>query len=307
MPEVNREYKDRLFKFIFGNPEHKAWTLSLYNALSGSDYDDPDDIQFTTIDDVVYISMKNDISFLIADEMNFYEQQSTYNPNMPMRFFLYAGMVYAKYTETSDSYSRYSSRLQFAPAPRCVCFYDGAADAPEKEILSLSDAFIGSSDIEVKVTMLNINYGKNKALLEACQPLGEYSWFVDTVRIHYRETNNIDAAVDTTLSEMRDGMLIKSFILKNKAEVKSMYLTEYDEARAFAEQRRDGWEDGRAQGIKEGMRDGLKTGISETNERVASDMLKSNLPLGLIEKISRLPETAIRDIAAKLGVAVIEK
>ena len=164
-------------------------------------------------------------------------------------------------------------------------------------MLSLSDAFDTEavSDIEVKVTMLNINYGKNKALLEACQPLGEYSWFVDTVRIHYRETNNIDAAVDTTLSEMRDGMLIKSFILKNKAEVKSMYLTEYDEARAFAEQRRDGWEDG------------VQTGISETNERVASDMLKSNLPLGLIEKISRLPETAIRDIAAKLGVAVIEE
>ena len=71
---MNRQYKDRLFKFIFGNPENKEWTLSLYNAINGSSYTNPDDIKLTTIEDAVYMNMKNDVSFLITDKMNFYEQ-----------------------------------------------------------------------------------------------------------------------------------------------------------------------------------------------------------------------------------------
>ena len=85
---TNREYKDRLFKFIFGNPENKEWTLSLYNAINDTSYTNADDIQITTIQDAVYMKMKNDVSFLVNNIMNFYEQQSTFNPNMPMRFLL---------------------------------------------------------------------------------------------------------------------------------------------------------------------------------------------------------------------------
>ena len=85
---INIEYKDRLFKAIFGKPENKEWTLSLYNAVNGSHYKNADDIEFTTIDDVLYIKMKNDVSFLVDNIMNLYEQQSTYNPNMPMRYFI---------------------------------------------------------------------------------------------------------------------------------------------------------------------------------------------------------------------------
>ena len=85
-PSVNREYKDRLFKYIFGREEHKDWTLSLYNAINGSDYKDPSEISFTTIEDVVYLRMKNDVSFLLLDNVIFWEQQSSVNPNLPVRF-----------------------------------------------------------------------------------------------------------------------------------------------------------------------------------------------------------------------------
>ena len=37
---ANNEYKDRLFNFIFGSPENRKWTLSLYNAVNGSAYTD---------------------------------------------------------------------------------------------------------------------------------------------------------------------------------------------------------------------------------------------------------------------------
>ncbi len=85
-----------MFRFIFGNPENKAWTLSLYNAVNGTSYTNPDDITITTIENVIYMSMKNDISFLIDSTMSFWEQQATLNPNIPIRFLPYAGMIYSK-------------------------------------------------------------------------------------------------------------------------------------------------------------------------------------------------------------------
>ena len=70
MGEINQKYKDRLFRFLFGTEEFKKNTLELYNALNGTDYDDIDDIEITTIDDVIYITMKNDLSFIIESTMN---------------------------------------------------------------------------------------------------------------------------------------------------------------------------------------------------------------------------------------------
>ena len=113
MSEINVQSKDRLFRFIFGREENKEFTLSLYNAINGTSYSDPEQLQITTIEDAVYMSMKNDLSFLIADTMNFYEHQSTVNPNMPVRMLIYAGMVYSKYVEDAgNQINLYSSRQQ---------------------------------------------------------------------------------------------------------------------------------------------------------------------------------------------------
>ena len=95
----NPQYKDRLFNFLFGSEENRAWALSLYNAVNGSDYTDPEAIQITTIKEVMYLGMHNDVSFLIAGDMVLYEQQSTYNPNMPLRLLQYAGNLYEKYVK----------------------------------------------------------------------------------------------------------------------------------------------------------------------------------------------------------------
>ena len=83
-------------------------------------------------------------------------------------------------------------------------------------------------DIEVKVRMLNINVGRNKALFDACKPLQEYSWIVDKVRT-YSKQMPIETAIDKVLAEMSDGFQLKPLLLKHKAEVKGMILTEYNE------------------------------------------------------------------------------
>ena len=76
--KINKKYKDRLFRLIF---QDKKDLLELYNAINNSDYTNPEDLTITTIEDVVYMGMKNDLSFLIDDVLNLYEHQSSYSPN----------------------------------------------------------------------------------------------------------------------------------------------------------------------------------------------------------------------------------
>lgn len=248
MPEANREYRDRLFKFIFGNPQNRAWTLSLYNAVNGTAYTDAESIRLTTIEDAVYMNMKNDVSFLVANIMNFYEQQSSFNPNMPMRFLIYAGMVYSKYIEQTDSYHQYSTSQQKAPTPKCICFYNGKQEKEDRVILSLKDAFDEEADIEVKVTMLNINFGRNRELMDACQPLKEYAWFVSKVNENQKELNDLEAAVDLAIDQMPEEYQIRAFLMENRAEVKRMCITEYNEVKTLADERMEGRAEGRAEG-----------------------------------------------------------
>ena len=187
------------------------------------------------------MSMKNDVSFLITDIMNFYEQQSTFNPNMPIRMLIYAGMVYSKYIETRSDFNMYSKRIQHLPVPKCICFYNGTDITADRTDLLLSDSFTDhqKGDMEVRVQMININYGHNKELMEACKPLKEYSWFVNTIRSNIEIFGNLEKSVDKALEMMPDSFVIKEFLIENRAEVKRMCITEYDEAKAKEADRQD--------------------------------------------------------------------
>ena len=142
--------------------------------------------------------------------------------------------------------------------------------------------------------MLNINYGKNQHMMDACEPLKEYAWLVDAVRRHQSERMDLDAAVDAALDEMTDEYVIKTFLLENRAEVKSMFLTEYNEEKVMEKER------------QEGLREGRQEGRQERNIEVASDMLKAGgMSVSFIAQISRLSEEAVRKLASTLGIAIL--
>ena len=299
MSAVNEQHKDRLFKFIFGNPEKREWTLSLYNALNGSSYTNPDEIEINTIEDAVYMGMKNDVSFIIVNSLNIWEHQSSFNPNIPLRIFMYLAHVLEKYLADNDIY-RYGGTLVNLPTPKCLCFYNGTDEQPDEKILKLSDAFVNNgleSDVELRVRMLNINYGRNEELMKQCKAMNEYSWFVDAIRRHKKVLKGLEAAVDAAINEMPNKFALKRFLVGHRAEVKGMYLTEWDEEKARAVWRAEGLEKGRAEGRAEG--------ITEDRARVASDMLKKNLPLSLIKDISLLSEEVILKLAENLGISVV--
>ena len=224
---TNREYKDRLFKFIFKDKEK---LLSLYNALNSSHYTNPEDIEITTLEDVIYCKMKNDVSFIIDDRLSLFEHQSTYNPNMPLRGFLYFAKHFEKYVAESDV-DIYGKSLIELPTPKFVVFYNGIGMKDEKIVLHLSDAFVKEKEkacMELEALVLNINYGKNKKLMESCRPLMEYSYFVQKVK-RYSESLERDAAIELAVDECIRENILKDILIKNREEVVDMLLTEYDE------------------------------------------------------------------------------
>ncbi len=245
--EINREHKDRLFCFLFGREENRKWTLELYNALNGTNYLEESDIVFNTLKDAVYMGMKNDVSFLLSSVLSLYEQQSTYNPNMPVRQLMYLGKIYDKYIHQFNL-NIYGKRLIKLPVPKLVTFYNGIENHEDK-ILRLSDSLdsdsiISESDVEVNVRMININHERGSSLLKKCRPLYEYSWFVDRIRLN-NKTMEIEPAVDKAFGDMPENFVIRKCIELNKAEVTDMCLTEYDEAKTMEMFKEEGREEGR--------------------------------------------------------------
>ena len=249
---INKQNKDRLFKFLFGRSENKKWTLSLYNAINGTHYKDPEEIDINTIEDVIYMGMKNDVSYILRDMMSIYEQQSTICPNMPVRQMMYAGRLYDKYIK-QHGLNIYGRRQIHLPVPRLVVFYNGRDEEPDEKELNLSDAFAESkrdlADITVRTRMININCGHSKRLLEACEVLKEYSWFVNTVRTNCINMDT-EAAVGKAIDDMPENYELKEFLESHRTEVVMSCLTEYDEEatmRMFADEAR---EEGRKEGRK---------------------------------------------------------
>ena len=228
--QVNKEYKDRLFRFIFGAEENREYLLSLCNAIADTNYTDVEDIKITTLNDVLYVKMKNDISFLLGSQMNLFEHQSSFNPNMPLRGLQYFAELYGAYIKENDI-KIYTSALQQIPTPRYVVFYNGIGNQPDVVKLKLSDAFQipdKTGEFEWTATMLNINYGHNKDLMDKCRSLKEYTEFVSNVR-RYTQEMNLKEAIDAAISKAENWQCIGSFLSKCQSEVSAMLLTEFNQ------------------------------------------------------------------------------
>ena len=273
MNSINRQYKDRLFRAIFGSAERKEYALALYNAVNGTSYENAEALQIYTIEDAVYLGMKDDVAFIFANMLSLYEQQSTLNPNMPLRGLLYLAKQYEKYVEDSKL-NLYRTKLQKIPTPQYFVFYNGSEDQPEKLELRLSDAFLTNSAtgtcLEVIATVLNINYGKNRALLENCKPLADYSRFVNCVRINQEAGLTLADAVDTAVDQAIAEDLLDGYFRRHKAEVIGMVLAEYDEEQTLKDWYEDGKEEGRVEGRAEGRAEGRVEGVQETLQKLSA-------------------------------------
>lgn len=284
---INKKYKDRLFRKIFSDEKNKDKLLDLYNALNGTKYTNPADLEITTIDNVIYLGMKNDTSFLLDSRMSLYEQQSTFNPNMPLRGLMYFSKLYDKYIK-KNKYNIFSSKLIKIPTPQYYVFYNGTENYPDRTELKLSDAFQkeGYIGFEWTAIMLNINYGRNKKLLDNCKILRDYAILIDRIRKYQKICVDMEEAVNRAVDECIETEILSDFLLEHKAEVLDMVLTEYNEEETMQmlreEARADGLAAGRADGLAIGRAEGRAEGRLNTLIRQVCQKVKKGKSLEVI-------------------------
>ena len=272
---TNRNYKDTVFRMLFSDRKN---LLSLYNAVSGANYEDPEKLEIVTLENAIYMGMKNDLAFIIDTDLFLYEHQSTYNPNMPLRDLFY---ISSEYQKLVDKRSLYSSLLQKIPAPQFIVFYNGTEKKKDSWVNHLSEAFenlSGNPKLELEVLTININEGHNPELMEQCQTLREYAQYVACVRRYAREFE-LNEAVKLAVDECIRNNILSEFLRANKSEVISMSIFEYDKEEEERKLRKAEYEAGAAAG--------LKAGVSKGKILAKKDAASSLITLGLtVEQIS---------------------
>ena len=263
-PTANQNYKDTVFRMLFSDRKN---LLSLYNAVNQSNYKNPEDLEIVTLENAIYMGIKNDLAFIMDTNLYLYEHQSTYNPNMPLRDLFY---ICSEYQKLVDKKSLFSSTLQKIPAPNFIEFYNGStviSDCTELRLSSAFECLTGEPKLELIVTVLNVNEGHNADLMQHCSMLKEYAQYVARVR-HYASDMPLNEAVKHAVDEcIREGILAE-FLARYRNEVISMSIFEYDKELEEKKLRKAEYE----YGFSEGKKTGFQNAAMETARR----MLKSN-------------------------------
>jgi hypothetical protein len=258
---ANRQYKDSLFTALFSSPDAAR---NLYNAVSDTPRPADTPVIIKTLPNVFYRTLKNDLAFLLGDTLAvFIEHQSTLNPNMALRLFLYAGEVCKTLLERDSLYGK----KVWMPRPEFYVLYNGLDEIPDESGLRLSDSYKEAAGpagpgLEVKVRVCNINEGRSGAVMAACGTLREYARFVAEVREYLgpaEAMRGLEAGERrAALAEaIRRGVryciehgILKGFMEQNAGEVVNMLTAEFDLNVAEKIWKEQAWEEGLEQGAQ---------------------------------------------------------
>ena len=276
--QANRTYKDSVFTRLFGNKEN---LIELYNAIEGTDYGEDTEIEINTLEDVLYMDRVNDISFTINGKfVILVEHQTTVNQNMPLRFLMYVARLYEKII---DNRSVYKEKLIKIPTPEFIVLYNGKDDIPEKQIMKLSDAFIEKDDIklELKVKVININYGKS-SVLQKSKNLNDYSYFIYDIQQYLKNGLELKNAIKSAIEDCIKQDILRKFLETNSSEVINMLYTAFDIDAA-----KEVWQE-------EAKQEGMKKGRQEERKELA----RSLLDVLDIETIAKKTGLTVEDVKA---------
>ena len=230
--------RDTVFRMLF---KEKKQLLSLYNAIAGTHYTDENEVEIKTLENAIYMAYKNDVAFLIRTDLHLYEQQSTFNPNMPLRFLQYFSEVLEKNYINNKIYTKTRIKL---PAPTFVVFYNGKEEQPERRELRLSEAYDGAwvkdektgksvlkkpVNLELVAIQLNINPGYNEKLKKDCPTLMGYVTYWEKIRKNKESGMPFEEAVKSAVDECIEEGILSDFFRRNKAEVEKMSIFEFDQ------------------------------------------------------------------------------
>lgn len=295
---ANKEYKSDVFSMLLQN---KKRAMEIYNAINGTDYDDPELVEMTTLDDKSFsLTVRNDASFILDANLSLYEHQSTYCPNMPLRDLLYFASIIQKQIKAQKR-DIYGGRILKIPVPHFVVFYNGKEDAPDQYDLRLSDAFekeTENPEIELVCHVYNINNGKNVPLLSKCQTLREYMYFVDMVRKNNEISGNLEDAIEKAINQCMEENVLRDFLAQHREEVMHVMTLDYTFERRLEMQR--------AEAIEDGERIGKEIGKEEKLSEQIRKKIQKGKPLDQIaDELEEVPET-IRPLYEKIKQEMLQ-
>ena len=262
----NREYKSDVFSMLM---QDKIRALELYNAMNDMDYDNPDEVEMVTLAGGISLSVRNDASFVVGDNLSIYEHQSTVCPNMALR------------------------SLIKIPTPKFVVFYNGAEKQPEEMTQYLSDSFEQKTDdpeLELKCKVYNINYGKNRAIMDECRWLDEYMMFVDKVREYHnsKDEEELEDDINKAIDYCIENDILKEFLSERRGEVTKVMALDYTFDKQLEMERAEAWNGGKKEGIEEGRIEGREEGEKIGKDAMGeamSKLIKKLLEDGNIEEV----------------------
>lgn len=295
---ANKEYKSDVFSMLL---QDKKRAMEIYNAINGTDYDDPELVEMTTLDDKSFsLTVRNDASFILDANLSLYEHQSTYCPNMPLRDLLYFASIIQKQIKAQKR-DIYGGRILKIPVPHFVVFYNGKEDAPDQYNLRLSDAFekeTKNPEIELVCHVYNINSGKNTPLLSKCQTLREYMYFVDMVRKNNEISGNLEDAIEKAINQCMEENVLRDFLAQHREEVMHVMTLDYTFERRLEMQR--------AEAIEDGERIGKEIGKEEKLSEQIRKKIQKGKPLDQIaDELEEVPET-IRPLYEKIKQEMLQ-
>ena len=272
-----RQYKDNVFCLLYRDKNN---LLDLYNGLNNTNYTNVNDLTVTTLKGGVYMKYKNDASFVFGQDLYMFEQQSSRNPNMPLRFLHYLSDVYRQMYNNSDLHRSTTLKI---PVPHFVTFYNGKQPLEAESILRLSDMYeknIDCPELELMVRVININTDNNAGnksrtfnsnihtysseFLSKCETLKDYMIFVNKVRVKTDvEKIDIRTAVTEAVDECIAENVLSEFFRNHREEVITVSIYEYDEEGHLEIVKEEGRQLGIAEGKQLGLAQGRQIGFNE--------------------------------------------
>jgi hypothetical protein len=295
---ANAKFKDTVFTKLFSKPDILR---ELYCALDNVSLPEDIPIAVNTLRDVLDKDKVNDLSFEIGGKIIvLIEHQSTFNPNMPLRFLFYLSQIYNIFAKDERLYSKYLISL---PAPEFIVLYNGEEYYPDKGELKLSNAYINPVDLglpwkshalELTARVININEGRNVEMAQKCKMLAQYSVFVEKVRRYRKMGMKLAKAVKMAVEYCLEHDILKEFLEQNSKGVINMIKTQWSFKDAMKWNRKEGFEEG----IEEGIEKGIEKGREVRSVEVARNALMRGFSIDQIHDITGLDTDVISNLRA---------
>ena len=291
--EFERNYKDTVFVTVF---HEKAKLIELYNAIFDTDYDENTAIDIVTIKDVLFRTLKNDVSFVLDKRfVVLVEHQSTINGNLPLRDLLYIATVLKRMIDSKQLYREKTLRI---PKPAFIVLYNGSEDIPAYQELRLSDAYLGEKEdteeeaLQLIVKVYNINTEKNSEILKKCETLRQYSRFVEIVRSYGHIDQLTNATMVCIMEQCQQEGVLTEFMEHYGTELIEMLFKELTREEDLEISRLDGY----GAGVKDGEKSGFTKGEKSGERKAALDIALNFKKAGV----------ALETIAANTGLSLAE-